>query len=123
MTSCFHASFDVKWCYFALLMLNFVCVEWFLNFLLTFRVITQWSLLKGFSATLQDRNFEVLDVLVREAVLFIEIFAIMVNTRDVKVADVDQAFAMGDCVAWKYFNFDTFLVLWVIFFSEIHFAS
>ena len=52
----FHASFDVKKCQFAILMLNFVIVVWGSGFLLwTLTVITQWSLLKGLSVTFQDR--------------------------------------------------------------------
>ena len=54
--TCFHASFDVNMCQFAVLMLNFVMVVWGSEFLLcVFTVITQWSLLRGLSVTFQDR--------------------------------------------------------------------
>ena len=52
----FLASFDVKRCKFALLMLNFAIVVWGSDFLLwTVTVIKQLSLLEGLSMTFQDR--------------------------------------------------------------------
>ena len=50
---------------------------------------------------------------IRDAVLFLQFAAIVVNIRDFIVVEVHQAFALVDFVASEYYNFDFFVFfLW-----------
>ena len=48
---------------------------------------------------------------IREVVAFLQLTAIVVNIRDVRVADVDQAFALADFDASDFFDFDLFVLI------------